>query len=286
MEFLQLKYFQHAAKTENFSHTAAAFSVPPSCVSASVKKLERELGVTLFDRTANTLSLNGNGKRFLKTAETVFSEIERARSELSESAGAPGGKIRMRINASRHIITKIIADFRAQYPQVSFLLDFGGSRDDSDYAIVVSDEVIGGEFERHEFLKEEIMLAVHKTHPIAARKEIGAAMLSGEKFICLHPKYSLRKLTESICAEAGFRPDIVLECGDPQCITDYLKMGMGVSLFPTVSWQNELDPSLVLVRLNGGVYRRTNVYLNKNAPPSAKIFLRHMQGYKTERAAP
>ena len=286
MEFLQLTYFRHAAKTENFSHTAAAFSVPPSCISASVKKLERELGVALFDRTANTLSLNENGKRFLRSVETVFSEIERARSELLESAGEPGGKIRMRINVSRHIITKIIADFRAQYPNVTFLLDFGGSRDDSDYAIVVSDEIIGGDFEKHEFLKEEIMLAVHKSHPIAARKEISASMLSGEKFICLYPKYSLRCLTESICAEAGFRPDIVLECGDPQCITDYLKMGMGISLFPTVSWQNELDPSLVLVRLNGGIYRNTNVYLNKNAPPSAKIFLRHMQSGKTKKAAP
>mgnify|MGYP002513475198 CR=1 FL=1 len=75
MEFLQLKYFQHAARSENFSHTATAFMVPPSSVSVSIKKLESELGVPLFDRTANKLSLNENGKLFLKTADTIFAEI-------------------------------------------------------------------------------------------------------------------------------------------------------------------------------------------------------------------
>ncbi len=283
MEFLQLRYFQHAAKTENFSHTASFFSVPPSSVSASVKKLEQELSVSLFDRTRNTLALNENGKRFLKAVETVFSEIERAKNDMAEISGQPGGKIRMCINTSRHIITKIISDFRVQYPNVSFMLDFGGSRNDRDYSIIITDSgVEGEEFKRYDFLTEEIMLAVHKSNPLAKRKQISASMLAGEKFICLHPKYSLRTITEDVCARAGIRPDIVIECDDPQCITDYLKMGLGVSLFPAVSWKNELEQSLTLLRIGEGVYRRTYAYLNQNASASAKMFLRHMSLYKAK----
>lgn len=49
MELLQLKYFCDAAETENFSKTAKKYLVPTSNISQSIKRLERELGVELFD---------------------------------------------------------------------------------------------------------------------------------------------------------------------------------------------------------------------------------------------
>jgi len=64
MELLQLKYFCDAAKTQNFSQTAKKFMVPPSDISQTVKRLEKELGVALFSRHANRIVLNENGKRF------------------------------------------------------------------------------------------------------------------------------------------------------------------------------------------------------------------------------
>ena len=64
MELLQLKYFCHAAESENFSVTAKAFSIPASNISQTVKRLENELGTTLFTRNANRISLNAQGKEF------------------------------------------------------------------------------------------------------------------------------------------------------------------------------------------------------------------------------
>ena len=55
MELLQLMYFCDAAEEENFSHTAQKYQVPPSNISQSVKRLEAELGVKLFDRSANRI---------------------------------------------------------------------------------------------------------------------------------------------------------------------------------------------------------------------------------------
>ena len=49
MEILQLKYFCDSAVTGNFSATAKKFMVPPSAVSQSIKRLENELGTTLFE---------------------------------------------------------------------------------------------------------------------------------------------------------------------------------------------------------------------------------------------
>ena len=65
MELLQLKYFYESANTESFTKTAQRHLIPVSSVSASIKRLEKELGCKLFDRTSNRIKLNQNGKRHL-----------------------------------------------------------------------------------------------------------------------------------------------------------------------------------------------------------------------------
>ena len=236
MEFLQLKYFCHAAKTENFSHTAEAFLVPASSVSSSIKKLEEELGVQLFNRSSNKLSLNENGMVFLKTANSIFNELEKAKNNFKELAGHPGGKIKILINNNRHIITRIISEFKSKYPDVAFIMDFGEGRNYSDYDIVITDSIIkSSDFESKSFITEEIMLAVHKTNPLSKRKQVSISMLAGEKFLSLHKNHSLRKISDDLFSKAGINPDIAIECDDPQCIRDYLEMKTGVSLVPSVS---------------------------------------------------
>ena len=85
MELLQLRYFFDSAKTENFSRTAEKYMVPPSSVSAAVKRLESELGVQLFDRTDNRILLNGNGKRVQQSLCIVFDELDKLRDSFAES---------------------------------------------------------------------------------------------------------------------------------------------------------------------------------------------------------
>ena len=60
----QLQYFLEVAQSENITKTAQAHLLPPSAVSSSIKKLEQELGVELFDRAHNKISLNAKGKYF------------------------------------------------------------------------------------------------------------------------------------------------------------------------------------------------------------------------------
>lgn len=277
MEFLQLTYFQHTAKTENISHTATHFRVPPSSVSASIKKLENELGIQLFDRTANRLTLNDNGKRFLKAVDNIFSEIEQAKNDISDMSGKIHGKIHLLINNNRTMLTDIISEFRSIYPEISFILDFDGEKSHAEYDMLITDEILTSNvFECYDFISEEVMLAVHKTNPIANRDSVNVSELINEKFLCLHKNYSLRAFTDRLCREACINPDIVIECDDPQCIRDYLVMGMGVSLFPAVSWQRQIHPSIKLLRINDGVYRHSKIYINKKTSLCTRIFLEHI----------
>lgn len=273
MEFLQLKYFKHAAQTENFSHTANSFRVPASCVSSSVKKLEDELGAKLFDRKSNSLKLNEKGKIFLKATEKIFKELENAEVEIAKLSGETAGKINMLINNSRHILTPLISEFSTVYPKVSFTIDFDGDMNYGNYDIIVTDDVIdNSSFERVDFLKEELFLAVNKNNPLSEKKRVDICALSDEKFICLRKNHRLRIVIEELFARGCIAPDIVVECNDIQCINDYLKMGMGVSIIPGVSWKDRVDSSLKLLRLNEGIYRNTAIYINVNSSYLSRLF--------------
>lgn len=278
MEFLQLKYFQYAAKTVNFSHTAEKFRVPPSSVSTSIKKLETELGVKLFDRKSNRLVLNEKGRIFLKCVENIFREIDTTVSALKALDGQPDGKIRILVNTNRRTITRVISDFRSSYPNVSFSIDLDESKDYKNYDIVITDSIIdNGNFEQYDFISEEIMLACHTSNPLSSRKSIPMNMLRNEKFISLPQNHSLRSITDKLCQQAGFKPDIVIECDDPYYIREYLKMEMGVSIIPSFSWENQLDNSISLIRINEGVFRNSKIYVNKNAPECARFFAQHIK---------
>ncbi len=278
MEFLQLKYFRHAAKTENFSHTAAAFMVPTSSISASIKKLESELNVRLFNRSANRLSLSENGKLFLKTVDTIFNELEKTRNNMSYIGGLPAGKIDMLIVTNRYLVIKRLAGFRNQYPNIDFSIDFGNDTNYSRYDLIITDTIFENkDFEQTDFIEEEIMLAVHKTNPLSSRKQVNMSMLENEKFLCLYPKQSLRTITDDLFKQARISPSIIVECDDPKCIREFLKMGMGVSLVPAVSWQNQLDSAISLIRINNGIYRSSKIYINKKASIGAKAFAAYVK---------
>lgn len=278
MEFLQLKYFQHAAKTENFSHTAVAFMVPTSSISSSIKKLETELGTQLFNRSANKLSLNENGKQFLKTVDIIFSELEKSRNSMSYIGGLPAGKVNMLIITNRYLVIRKLAEFKKQYPNIDFSIDFGNDTNFNRYDLLITDTVIENDsFKKSDFIDEEIMLAVHKSNPLSCRKQVNMSMLSSEKFICLYPGQSLRNITDKLFLQSGISPEIIVECDDPQCVREFLKMGIGASLVPSVSWHNQLDPSISLIRINYGIYRNSKIYLNKNASPCAVAFASYIK---------
>ena len=76
MELLQLRYFYESAKNENFAKTAEKYMVPPSSVSASVKRLEDELGCKLFDRRSNRITLNENGMQLQNSLSVIFDELD------------------------------------------------------------------------------------------------------------------------------------------------------------------------------------------------------------------
>ena len=111
MEILQLRYFFDSARTENFAKTAEKYMVPPSSVSASVKRLENELGCRLFDRCSNRIFLNENGRKLQRSLGMMFDELDRTVSELS-LAESETPEIKMLAKSLREVMTNALIEYR------------------------------------------------------------------------------------------------------------------------------------------------------------------------------
>jgi len=89
MDHTLLRHFVVAARLLHFAHAARELGVPRSTVVASIRLLEAQLGVPLFDTAASTTVLTPEGEAFLEDAER---QLAKSASAARASAAAPGGK--------------------------------------------------------------------------------------------------------------------------------------------------------------------------------------------------
>jgi len=263
MELLQLMYFCDAAKTENFSRTAEKYKVPTSNISQTVKRLECELGVKLFRRSANKIYLSEEGKLFYSGAKRALDSLEEAKNRISSFEDEGWGEIRLLIRTDRRIVTSAIEKFKRLYPRVSISINHRADSALTDYDFIISDAIErSADYRSEHLLSERIVLAVDKNSPLAHGHVSGLEALSGERFIELSDS-RLQSLTEQLCRAAGFTPNVVIRTDDPHYVRKYVEMGLGVSLIPSVSWRGAFSDNVALLDV-GGYIRETRLYVQKD----------------------
>ena len=94
MELRQLEYFTCIARLSSFRRAAAELGMNESTLSIQVKNLERELGVSLFERKSRGITLTESGRMLLERAERILAEVAAAERELRETRLSPAGRAR------------------------------------------------------------------------------------------------------------------------------------------------------------------------------------------------
>ena len=271
MELLQLTYFCDAAATQNFSHTAKKFNVPPSNISQSIKRLEEELGAELFERKANRVTLNGRGENFYREVAPALEMIGRAKNKAQGIA--EGRALRLGIHISRRVVMQTVAEFRSRYPSVDIVTEHGDRTQSGDFDLIVSDEHFAdGEFVKVCAFRERIVLAARRgTFPTDA--PLGKRELADMPFITIGENHSMHDITCRICGELGFKPRIALQCEDPEYIRQCVDLGLGVAFAPSVSWRGQFAAEVELYSV-GEQNRDICIYKRKSPCTSeyAEIF--------------
>ena len=274
LELLQLTYFCSACETENFSKTAKAYSVPTSNISQSIHRLETELGITLFDRTSNSITLNEQGKIFYRDIKSALMLIHGAKEKLSEH-NEVFGEIKILVETNRHLVTKTIEQFQICYSDVVFFINHSSEDVLEKYDLIITDRILEKKnFKKHLLIVENLNLAMKKSNPLSKKSSVSVKNLENEKFITMGNKSGLFKLTNEICNREGFTPNIVIQSDDPYYIRKYIEMGLGISFVPSLSWKDGFSDDVVSMRLvNAKRYTYVYQHTQKHMSKATSLFL-------------
>ena len=228
MEILQLRYFYTSAKNENFSETAKLFGVPTTAVSSSVRRLEKELGCALFDRTHNRISLNAKGKRLQQALCVAFSEIDKAVDDIT-TEHKDKREIKVLVRGMRREITNLLSEFSASHADVMFRIAFSENGKD-EYDIIVDDDKDSySDYKKHELYSMRLYLNCAATDPLT-QKQVSMRDLSDRAFVSMGQESNMHRILTGACLRKGFHPKIAAFCNDIECYDKLVAMGMGIGI--------------------------------------------------------
>ena len=225
MELLQLQYFLDSARFGSFAKTAEKHMVPASSVSASVRRLEQELGQKLFDRSANRIILNENGLLLKKSTEQIFSELNQTVNDIKN----PPDKrvIRLLVLCMHSQITDYILEYRKKHPGVVFDSCIHYEEDNfQNYDIIVSathpqDE----DYASFQLRRCRVFFQVSANHPLCGR-QLTLRQLKDQPFVTMGG--NLHEIIVNACNRAGFSPNIIAKVNDTSCYTKFMRSGIAI----------------------------------------------------------
>ncbi|HET9420021.1 MAG TPA: LysR family transcriptional regulator [Nocardioides sp.] len=197
VELRQLQYFVALSKDGSFARAAERQHITQPALSQQIARLERELGVQLFDRSVRGATLTNEGAELLPHAESVLAQVvalQASAASLAREAheelriGSPTYAVR---SAARQ---RVVGAFAAAPPRVEIRFENAWSPQLLDLlrsgAVDLSFAMLAPEGDELEFLlvqDEATLLIVPDGHRLAASESVGLADLAGERLM-LYPR--------------------------------------------------------------------------------------------------
>ena len=202
MELQQLKYFKTVAAIGKISEAADALFISAPALSTSISRLEKELGLKLFDRTSNRITLNAQGKILLKYVNQIFADLDSAKQELRQSVLHQGPHIAL-LSVNTLIWVNLIAAFTAEFSKYTLscsnisipLLAENGFQAQHNFLLAYECEISPASADKLDsiFLFRAIpTVMVHKDHPFAQKETLDIRELMNERLFLPMPGSSLR----------------------------------------------------------------------------------------------
>ncbi len=247
MELRHLRYFVAVAEELNFSRAAGRMYLSQPALSQQIRKLEQELGVSLFHRTKNHVALTEAGLVLLEGARRVLVLVEQTAREAREVGGAESRHLKVGFPeyANHTPVADALQTFRRRYPYVeleeheTFTLQETLQQTDKlrkgtlDVGFMLrpeEDETL--QVER--VLDIELVAVLPDDHHLADRDEVHLEELSDERLILFSRSFHPRcyDYVVGCCREAGFEPKVV-QRKEPQLYsgaTTYRMVASGIGI--------------------------------------------------------
>ncbi|XVV17595.1 LysR family transcriptional regulator [Actinoplanes sp. CA-131856] len=244
MELRHFEYFVAVAEERNFTRAAARLHVVQSGVSAVIKALEHELGVTLLERTSKRVALTDAGQALLPRARAALEAAQAARDAVDEVRGGLRGTIRVGTLTSIPLIDMagLLGEYHRLHPGVTLRLSVSprGSRGlmemlaegglDLAFVSWPGRPPAGVHLQQVDHRPLDLVLPID--HRLATAGEVHIGDLQGEPFVDFPAGYGNRIVVDRAFAAAGVQRQVTIEVTDISSAADFVREGLGVAIVP------------------------------------------------------
>lgn len=254
MELLQLNHFRVLARTQHMTKAAEELYVSQPALSQTIKRLETEMGVPLFDRPGRQIRLNQFGKAFLMHVEQAFFALEEGRRQVRDIAHLDQGEVALASAALRWLSEPLrgflarhpaapLRLFESTLPEMQRQLETG----EIDFGFTPAPIQAPG-FRWRRLLTEEVYLAVPPGHRLAQRKSVPLGDIAQEPMLWGRKGCYLREMMDLACRQAGFKPKIVCET-DEAAVYDLVRAGLGAAFTHALQMPQQNAQNLVQLQV-------------------------------------
>lgn len=241
MELRHLVYFVAVAEELHFARAATRLQMAQQPLSQQIRRLEQELGVTLFHRTTRKVELTYAGQVFLEESRRTLGQAAHAvhitqRAERGEIGRVVIGYVSTTLY---NIFPQTVREFHTRFPQVTLVLRelcspeleemvLNGQLDVGFVGSPTQEPALCAE----SLWREPVMVVLPEGHPLAAQTHIPLSALAQEPFIQYdrEQKQYAHDQIVAVCYAAGFSPHVVQEAATEQAIISLVGAGLGVSV--------------------------------------------------------
>lgn len=214
MEMLQLKYFKAVAEIGKISAAAESLFISAPALSAAISRLEKDLGMPLFDRANNKITLNRQGEIFLQGVNRMFATLENTREEMNRSLSCRKDRKLSLCMISSTQWVELVTAFSQKYPEITLScvdmsrnhLELGGLPAQHDLLLAEQEDVpavLGEELELTVLVEDHPMIMVNSSHPLAGRSSVEIGELKNEMLFLPMHTYPISRYLKGMFQRAG-----------------------------------------------------------------------------------
>ncbi|WEF31000.1 hydrogen peroxide-inducible genes activator [Pseudoduganella chitinolytica] len=250
MTLTELKYIVAVARAKHFGHAAEACFVAQPTLSVAIKKLEDELGVTLFERGGTEISVTPLGAQIVAQAERVLEQTAAIKELAKQNKDPLAGPLRLGViyTIGPYLLPPLVKAMIAKTPQMPLILQENftvkllellrqGELDAAIMALPLPDHGMA----MQDLYDEPFVVAMPNQHPWVARERIPAEDLKSETMLLLGNGHCFRDQVLEVCPEMaryatpGNGMQRTFEGSSLETIRHMVASGIGLTVLPRAS---------------------------------------------------
>lgn len=246
MTFEQLSYFIAIVENDTFFDAACEMNISQSSLSKQIMKLEKELDLTLFDRTTRSATLTQAGEFFYNEAKQLIEHYKLTLENIQIFKSLHENKLHIAVLPiqTQYNLNALFNSFRKENPDIE--LQITEVEDDrliegiskNEYDLIIARETMfdKSQFTTYQLAKDELIVAISSEHKLSQRDKLTFDDVKNENFILMNPYTSIYQLCINKLKENNIDANII-RTARTESIIGSVAINEGISLLPKSNFE-------------------------------------------------